>query len=151
MRSPAVSQFCRSISLLGLIVASCTPPSQSSGAPAARLTDVYWRLTEVDGRSVPPTTAGGREAHIRLVSDGSRLTGFTTCNSVFGRYEVPEGDRVRFFQLGSTKMACVDAALMRRETQLMAALQSADRYTIARETLTLFAQGEPVARFVAVR
>src|ERR671915_232150 len=115
MYSPA-SKYSGSISLLlSLMVPSCTPPSQSSGAPAAQLADVYWRLTQVDGTSVPPTVGGPREPHMRLVSDGGRLTGFTTCNSVFGRYELPGSDRVRFFQLGSTKMACVDAALMRRE------------------------------------
>jgi heat shock protein HslJ len=152
MRSSPATHYRRSISLLCLVVASCTPPPlQSPGAPATQLAGVYWRLTEVEGTPVPPTAAGGREAHLRLVSDGGRLTGFTTCNSVFGRYETPESGRVRFFQLGSTRMACVNAALMRRETQFMAALQSADRYTIAGETLTLFSQGKPVARFVAVR
>ena len=134
------------------ITAGCAPVTpRSSATPVAKLTDVYWRLTEVDGGSVPPTTAGGREAHIRLLAEGHRVTGFSTCNNVFGRYEAPGANRLRFPQLGSTKMACVDAALTRREQRLMAGLQNADRYAIVDDTLTLFANDTPVARFTAVQ
>lgn len=126
---------------LAMFVAAC--------ATAARQqpTDVYWRLAEVDG--APVASAAGREPHLRLSSEGERVTGFTTCNNLFGRYEAPGGTRLRFAQLGSTKMACVDPTLARQEQRFMGALQRVERFTIVGDTLILLDGQSPVARFVA--
>jgi heat shock protein HslJ len=112
--------------------------------------DVDWRLVELDGAPVAPAT-GRRAPYIRLLSEGGRVTGFTTCNNLFGHYEVRGRGRLRFVNLGSTKMACVDPTLSRQEQQFMAALQVADRFTVSRDTVTLFEGNRPRARFVADR
>jgi heat shock protein HslJ/uncharacterized membrane protein len=114
---------------------------------AGELAGVYWRLAELGGE---PATYPERYPHIRFVAEDRRVGGFTTCNRFFGRYEISGRDRIRFTELGSTKVACVDPALARQEQRFMAALQSGNRFAIAGDTLTLFANGRPAARFVTV-
>lgn len=130
------------------VAAITTGCATGAGQPSEELTGVEWRLTEIDGAPVVGP-AGGREPHIRLAADSARVTGFTTCNHMFGRYETPGGGRLRFAQLGSTKMACVELARAQQEQRFMAALQSVDRYTVTGDTLTLYENDRPRARFVA--
>ena len=68
---------------------------------------------------------------------------------MFGSYEAAGGGRLRFVQLGSTKMACIEPARAQQEQRLMSALQSVDRYAITGDTLTLYENDRPRARFVA--
>jgi heat shock protein HslJ len=127
---------------MAMVVAAC--------ATAARQppTDVYWRLAELDGAPVA-ASAGVREPHLRLSAEGERVTGFTTCNRLFGRYEAPGGGRLRFAQLGSTKMACVDPVLARQEQRFMGALQRVERFEVVGDTLILLEGASTLARFVA--
>src|SRR5918999_3016566 len=126
---------------LAMIIAAC--------ATAARQppTDVYWRLAELDG--APVASGAGREPHLRLSSEGERVTGFTTCNNLFGRYEAPGGGRLRFAQLGSTKMAFVDPVLARQEQRFMGALQRVEGFAVVGDTLILLEGRYPLARFLA--
>jgi heat shock protein HslJ len=135
----------RLVLCLAAITAGCATGSRQ---PSGELTGMEWRLTEIDGAPAVGSP-GGREPHIRLAVDSARVTGFTTCNSMFGRYETPGGDRLRFVQLGSTKMACVEPARAQQEQRFMAALQSVDRYAITGDTLTLYENDRPRLRFVA--
>jgi heat shock protein HslJ len=64
-----------------------------------------------------------------------------------GRYTA-EGERIRFADLFSTKMACVEEERMRQETRFVGALGRVDRYAISGDTLTLSEGGTVVARFV---
>jgi putative lipoprotein len=125
-----------------MIVAGCATGRQPPG-------DTDWWLVELDG--TPVAASGQREPYLRLLSEGERLTGFTTCNNLFGRYESRGGGRVRFVSLGSTRMACVDPTLSRQEQRFMAALQAVDRFAVVRDTLILFEGRRPRARFVADR
>jgi heat shock protein HslJ len=131
----------RSRTLLAMIVAACAT------APRQPPADVDWRLRELDGAPVA-VASERRGPYLRLASDGERLTGFTTCNNLFGRYEAPGNGRLRFVQLGSTKMACVDPTLARQEQRFMAVLEAVDRFAIAQDTLTLFQGTQSRARFV---
>lgn len=107
-----------------------------------------WRLVELEGQ---PSIAGGgsREAHLVFSrsEDVDRVGGATGCNSMGGTYEV-DGDRIRFVELISTKMACVEEERMRQETRFVGALERADRYSITGDTLTLSEGGTVVAKFV---
>jgi heat shock protein HslJ len=58
-----------------------------------------------------------------------------------------DGSRIRFSQLFSTKMACVEQDRMRQETRFLSALKSVDRYAISGDTLALSAGNSVVARF----
>jgi heat shock protein HslJ len=134
----------RSLLSLAAITAGCATGVRQ---PSRELTGVEWRLAEIDGVPVVATT-GGREPHIRLAADSARVTGFTTCNAMFGRYDAPGRMQLRFSQLGSTKMACVDPVLGRQEQQFMAALKRVERYALVRDMLILFDGKYTLARFV---
>jgi heat shock protein HslJ len=141
MSIPTARIFSWWLPCLAMIVAGCAT------APRHPPADTDWRLAELDG--APVATSGRRDPYLRLMTEGERVTGFTTCNNLFGRYEVRGRGRVRFVALGSTRMACVDPALSRQEQRYMAALQAVDRFGIRRDTLTLFQGRQPRARFVA--
>ncbi len=114
-------------------------------------TDVQWRLVELEGAPAVASSGGGREAHLRFAAEGMRVSGFTTCNNLFGGYEAPGDGRLRFTQLGSTKMACVEPERAQQEQRFMNVLQRVDRFAVDGDTLTLFENDRPVARFVAAR
>ena len=132
------------IPCLAVVIAGCAT------APRQPPADVDWRLVELDGAPIA-AAPGQREPYLRLLSEGERLTGFTTCNNLFGRYESRGGGRVRFVSLGSTRAACVDPTLSRQEQRFMAALQAVDRFAVVRDTLILFEGRRARARFVADR
>ena len=140
-------QDMRHLTLLGLAatVAACATAALQPPTPP---TDVSWTLTHLE--SVPVSaTGGGRGPSLRFAADG-RVTGFTTCNNFFGRYDAPGGGRLRFADLGSTKMACVDADLARQEQRFMAVLPRVEQFAIRGDTLVLLARDAAVARFVAI-
>lgn len=144
--------------LLGLfavvLALSCAKSPESGDDPTASvsatsaLVGPRWRLVELDGQ---PSIGGGgaREPHLMFSRGDSanRVGGATGCNTMGGTYEA-DGSRVRFSQLFSTKMACVEEGRMRQETSFLNALESADRYVIRGDTLTLSAGDRVVARFV---
>jgi heat shock protein HslJ len=131
---------------LVIAVAACATGARP---PSGDLTGVEWRLTEIDGApAVMSAAGGGGDTSFRLDADSARVTGFTTCNRFFGRYEAPGGARLRFSDIGSTKMACVEPARSQQEQKFMSVLQSADRYEIAGNVLTLYAGDRVRARFM---
>ena len=125
--------------------AACATVPRAGAAPP---TDVQWRLTELE--STPARPSGGRDASLQFGADG-RVTGFTTCNSLFGSYTAPGDGRLRFMGLGSTKRACVDPLLAAQEQRFMNALQRVERFVVVSDTLILRAGAQSVARLVAVR
>jgi heat shock protein HslJ len=129
-----------------IVIFAC---ATSTRPPSGNLTGIEWRLTEIDGSPAVSSSGDRRDAYFQLDADSARVTGFTTCNRFFGRYEASGGARLRFSNIGSTKMACVEAARSRQEQQFMEVLQSTDRYEIAGNTLTLYAGDRVRARLVA--
>ena len=67
------------------------------------LFDIEWRLIKIDDRLVQSDS--GTRAHLRLVSAGRKVEGFTGCNSVQGRYE-SASQNVRFVGLATTRKLC---------------------------------------------
>jgi heat shock protein HslJ len=133
-------------------MALCTGCVTGTPPAVADLANVEWRLVEIDGTAAVPTGGGsGRDAYMQLAADSARVTGFTTCNRFFGTYESPGAGRIRFSQIGSTKMACIEADRSQQEQRFMAVLQNADRYAIGGDTLTLYERDRARARFVAAR
>ncbi len=126
--------------LLGLT--SCAMPH----APAAEsLWGTEWRLQTLNGRPVlaeAPATLAFPEA--------GRVGGQGSCNRFFGSVGL-DGERLRFDQMGSTKMACQRDA-MDQEDRYLAALNKAQRLKRQGDSLTLFLpDGEPPLRFVRVK
>lgn len=134
------------VRLDGRELQGCGRPLGGSVAEATGLTGVYWRLAELNGRAALPAE-GAREAHLRI--QDARVSGATGCNTLGGPVAV-EAQALRFGALFTTRMACVDPALMRQEQDLLAALERADRYEIVEGRLTLYAGADAVARFEPV-
>jgi copper homeostasis protein (lipoprotein) len=110
---------------------TCAP--QAPGT--AELTETYWRPVEVDGAPVV-IHAGTREPHIVLRRDGSRVSGFSGCNTLAGGYK-HDGSRLTFGPLITTRMACAGEEGNALEAAFVKALQGTATYRIVREALEL--------------
>lgn len=133
------------------LTAACVQPPASETEVAANVSGTesligpHWRLIELEGQ--PSISGGGaREPHLRFSAE-NRVTGATGCNTLGGGYE-GTGEQLRFGDLFSTKMACVEENRMAQETRFMRALEGVDRFAVSGDTLTLFRGESAVARFV---
>lgn len=139
------------VAAMAFVITACAQPPSSDHEVAVNMSGAdsligpYWRLIELEGQ---PSVGGGggREAHLRFSAE-NRVSGATGCNTLGGGYE-RAGEQLRFGDLFSTKMACVEEHRMVQETRFMRALDGVDRFTVNGDTLTLFAGGSAVARFV---
>lgn len=112
---------------------------------AGALVGSRWRLVEAGGQAALPDT-GQRGPYLQFES-GTHMGGNTTCNSMGGTYTA-DGSSLRFSDVNSTMMACVEEARMEQERRFMTAIQNTDRYAVQGDTLVLM-QGETVvARLV---
>ena len=138
-----------SIASIVAMTVGCVSSGGSSSGGATSLTGTDWRLTELNGAPALPGH-GPREPRIRLTADSARLTGNTGCNTMGGGFE-SSGDRLRFSKVFTTRMACVDTAPSRQESDFVKMIDSVDRYKIDGEVLTLYAGDRAVARFTAAQ
>jgi heat shock protein HslJ len=109
------------------------------------LLDRKWILTEINGKAVQKTE-GMREMPFLLLSwKDERASGFAGCNTMGGRFELGNGNRIHFSELLSTLMACPDLEL---ENEFKQVLDRCDNFSINANTLTLNkAKMAPLARF----
>ena len=119
------------------------PPPKTN----ASLTNTYWKLTELNGDPAV-IGAGERELHMVLITEGSRVRGFSGCNKFTGTYKVEE-DHFQFSQMASTRMACMDG--MEQEQRFLSALEGTTGFKISGDSLSLHgADGQLLLRFEAV-
>lgn len=113
------------------------------------LTERYWKLTELNGKPVPPPAGTpAREPHLILRVAENRLNGSGGCNTLLGSYELLPNNRIRFPRIATTQMACADMAT---EDAFLQALNTVDSYVLTGDTLVLNrARMAPLARLVVV-
>ena len=136
------------------IALACARAPEAGDDPTASVTGASslvgprWRLIELEGQPSIAMT-GSREPHLIFSrSDtASRVGGATGCNSMGGNYQA-DGTSLRFSQMFSTKMACVEEDRMRQETAFLNALNAVDRYAVSGDTLELRAGDRVVAKLV---
>lgn len=76
-----------------------------------------------------------------------RFHGKGGCNSISGGYSAT-GDEIKFTKGISTRMACIDADVMRRETEFLKLISDHSfRYDVAEQTLNLYKDGKIVVMF----
>ena len=110
------------------------------------LEGTYWKLVEING--APVDMGLDREPFLQFDADENRVSASGGCNGMGGTYALKPNNRLSFFQLIGTMMACPN---MEVETQLSDVLARTDSYAIYGDTLSLFrARMAPLARFVAV-
>lgn len=112
--------------------------STEKNASTATLENTYWRVAEMNGKSIG-TPADAKEVHMILTSVDSekRVKGFAGCNNIGGSFTL-DGNKIGFITL-STKMFCQDR--MEVEDFFLKALSKAETYSIKGEELSLY-QGE---------
>jgi len=112
------------------------------------ITEKYWKLIELNGKKISKDENQSREIYFILKKEDKRVVGNGGCNTFNGRYELAEGNRLRFSKMASTMMACPD---LDAETEFLLVLQTADNYNINKDTLSLNkARMAPMARFECV-
>lgn len=103
-----------------------------------------WVLFELRGDPVTDLP-GNQQAYFTLNSSEARVTGNTSCNNFFASYELKQGGRVTFSDMGATMMACPE---MTTESAFLGVLEKTDNYAIGDGILSLNkARMAPLARF----
>lgn len=114
----------------------------------AGIREKYWKLIELNGRSVT-VQEGGREPHLIIKQEGDRVIGNGGCNGFNGAYELNEATgRVRFSKVAATLMACIGENV---EGEFFKVLEEVDNFTTDGRFLSLNkARMAPLARFEVV-
>jgi putative lipoprotein len=115
-------------------------PSTNAG-----LIGTVWKLLEVDGTAIP-TGEDTPEPYLRLLDENNAVEGFAGCNRLAGTYAL-EDDKLTMGPLAMTMMACVEG--METESRFADALGRLNRYEINGQTLTGYADDEPILKFAA--
>lgn len=155
-----------SILLTLLVFTGCTMPAlPTTTAPTAETPDATEEIappddatTSLENTSWALVSWGVPGAETSVIA-GSTVTlefsaagevgGNGGCNSYGGTYTVQD-DRLVFGEIASTLMACADQSVTEQEMAYLAALQSAGRFAITDDALTLWVDDENgVLNFVA--
>ncbi|MCA9910775.1 MAG: META domain-containing protein, partial [Anaerolineae bacterium] len=108
-------------------------PSDSEGNP---LVGTSWQLTAMGPNGTETSVVADSTVTLEFSADG-QAGGNTGCNSFGGDYTV-DGETITFGELVSTLMACADIDVMNQEQQYLAALNSADRFAVNGDQLTIW-------------
>jgi heat shock protein HslJ len=112
------------------------------------ITEKYWKLQELNGK--PLTAVAGREKDpfILLKAAGNSFSGNGGCNTLLGKYEFGDNNKIAFSGLVTTMMACPD---LETEQALRDALESTDHYVISGDILRLEdANKRLTAKFICI-
>lgn len=128
----------KTISIFGLLIFAVS----AATAQRQSLANAEWKLTEAYGQRALQTNA-----FLDFGDNLSRFTGNGGCNRIFGPVTI-SADRMRFGQIGSTRMMCKLAPGSVPETTVLRGLNATRRYSIARGELTLMnGRGGVLLRF----
>jgi heat shock protein HslJ len=104
------------------------------GAPDAgsleRVTGVTWEATQISGAPVTLSSP------VTLAFADGRASGRSGCNRYSGAVLLEAG-RIRFSEIISTKMACVEETAMQTEMAFLQALSGAETWSLAGEQFTI--------------
>lgn len=125
------------IGMIGLGFTSC-----DSADKKVDLTGMKWVLQTLDGKKVDLQEERS-QVYIQFNATDKRAIGMAGCNRFFGGYEL-DGTKLKFSQMGATRMACPD---MQVESAFFKVLESTDSCGIKEHTLTLFSKGKALAVF----
>lgn len=124
----------------------CLGESRIKPQGDAQLENTYWKLVELNGKAVA-AAARRREPHLLLNSEGKSLQGSGGCNTMRGGYQL-DGDRLKFTQIATTRMACPDS-YMTQESEFLKVLEAANSFKLSAGKLELYGDGKLLARFEA--
>lgn len=133
------------IFISSLIIFSCSDISENDTISNSNLINKKWKLVELLGNDIQLN--GDSYIYITFNS-GNQFSGFSGCNYISGKYELREGNKIRFFEIVTTEMGCNNLDL---ESEFTNTLIKADNYTFAENVLYLNkARTDSFARFEIV-
>src|SRR6185369_15671707 len=100
------------------------------------LAGTEWHLVSLGPAGGEASLVAGTTVTLKFSEDG-RASGSTGCNAYNGTYQV-RGDTISFGRLVSTRRACLDQNGNQQEQRFIAALESANRFRLASNRLTIF-------------
>ena len=149
------------LSLMAFVLISCGGNKKSDNQTTADettieqtnneqvITEKYWKLTKLEGKDVEMVENQEREIFFTLSTEDNTVRGFAGCNSITGEYELEDGNRIHFKNMGLTMMSCPDVEI--NELEVMEVFELADNYTITNDVLNLnVGRRAPLAVFEAV-
>jgi heat shock protein HslJ len=102
----------------------------------------YWKLSELNGQ---PVKAENREPFITFYEEENRVNGNNSCNTFNGRYEINEGNKIKFSPFMMTKMACIEN---KTEVEFMKILELTESYILTSNMLIFQdSEGKTLAKF----
>lgn len=116
--------------------ADTTPAATAEGDEGDPLANTSWQLTAFGSAGAETPVVPDSTVTLEFSADGT-AGGNTGCNSYGGDYTV-EDDTLSFGEMVSTLMACADEAVMAQEQAYLQALQSAARFEVAADQLTIW-------------
>jgi heat shock protein HslJ len=109
------------------------------------LTGKYWKLVRLNGKTVETT---GKEAFMRFEDEDNRVHGNSSCNIFNGKYELLEGNKIKFSPFAMTRMACIGNNI---ESEFMQIFEKTTSYSITSNELFLQDEFETtLAKFEAI-
>jgi heat shock protein HslJ len=109
------------------------------------LTGKYWKLMELNGQPAKPEN---REPFVTFYKEDNRVNGNNSCNTFNGKYEINEGNKIKFSSFMMTRMACIDN---KTEDEFMKALETTTSYALTEKTLILSdSENHELAKFESV-
>lgn len=140
-RFPLLLLLAVCLTSLGVMV---VPAAESKPLPSGP-EGVDWVLVELSGKALAAPAGGRGPATLRLDLEKKRVSGFSGVNRYFGGYE-KDGEKLKLGPLASTRMGGPPEA-MAAEAAFLAALGSANRWSITDGILELRHDGDVAARF----
>lgn len=136
--------------LIAILVISCATTSMAQrdrdlSTGQAVLAGTQWRLVSMGRIGSDANLVSGSSVTMNFGNDG-RVSGSGGCNSYGGNFRV-QGDRITFNQVFSTKRACLNSEGNRQESQFFLALESANRFRLSGNQLSVYYDNRSVLEF----
>lgn len=128
---------------LALMVGCSSSKSTQTTTDTKQLLGKQWKLTEVENQVVPESSKAG----FMLTNDG-KVAGSTGCNQINGTIEFMKNQAIKFSQVATTRMSCPDD-INQVETKFLAAINSANAWSMENNVLTLLKGNTVVAKLKA--
>lgn len=132
-----MKNVCTIFTLLVVLV-SCSPRL----SPDHNWDQKRWTLYEL--KSVPVQLSGTeKDANLMFAPSQKKVNGTGGCNRLNGSYELKKNGGIRFLNVASTKMSCIDQAF---ENRFLEALNAVDGYAVENNVMLLKTGKEVVMR-----
>ena len=125
--------------LIIVMVLALTPISvhAQSSTTNSQLSGTEWRLVSFGPLGRETDVVQGTTITLNFSSDGG-ASGSTGCNSYRGTVRV-QGSGIAFSRMVSTRRACIDPRANQQEQRYLTTLESANRFRLSGDRLTLYA------------